>query len=117
MNSEIMKKLFVGIGIFMIISVGCFSGCLDEKSKFIGTWQNQDGSATFTFDSDNQVTISGSGPFALLSITGLCDYSLANQKITFSSGDIGFTLNYSFPSSNQLVLSNDQGTSLILTKQ
>jgi hypothetical protein len=114
---KIMKKLLVGSIIFVIIGVSCFSGCLDEKGKFIGTWQTQDGSTTLTFDANNQVTISGSGPLGILSITGVYAYSLANQKITFSSGDTGLTLNYSFPSSNQLILSNEQGGSLILTKQ
>lgn len=69
------------------------------------------------FDSNNRVTIIGSGPLGYLSLTGMYDYSIANQKITFSSGDTGITLNYSFPRSNQLILSNDQGASLILSKK
>jgi hypothetical protein len=112
-----MKKLLIGIGILAILSISCLSGCLDEKSKFIGTWENQDGSTLITFDTNNKVTISGSGPLGILSLTGSYDYSLANQKITFSSGDTGITLNYSFPQSNQLILSNDQGASLVLTKK
>jgi hypothetical protein len=112
-----MKKSIIILGIILMLCVGYLSGCLDEKSKFIGTWENQDGSASLTFDSDNKVTISGSGPLGILSLSGIYDYSLANQKITFSSGDTGITLNYSFPDSNQLILSNDQGASLILTKQ
>lgn len=112
-----MKKLFIGIGILTILSIICLSGCLDEKSKFIGTWQTQDGSTSMTFDSNNKVTITGSGPLGILSLTGTYDYSIANQKITFSSGDTGFTFNYSFPESNQLILSNEQGASLLLTKK
>ncbi|HWR27019.1 MAG TPA: hypothetical protein VN377_01140 [Candidatus Thermoplasmatota archaeon] len=112
-----MKRLFIGIGILAILSISYLSGCLDEKSKFIGTWETQDGSTSMTFDTNNKVTISGSGPLAIVSLTGLFAYSLANQKITFSSGDTGITLNYSFPSSNQLILSNDQGASLVLTKK
>lgn len=108
-----MKKFFIGLGILAVLYVSCLSGCLDEKSKFIGTWQNQDGSMSMTFDSNNKVTITGSG---LLTLTGSFDYSVANQKITFSSGDIGKTFNYSFPESNQLIISTDQGFSLILTK-
>jgi hypothetical protein len=116
-GEEKMKKLVIIIGMLAVLCVGCLSGCLDEKSKFIGTWQNQDGSASMTFDSNNRVTISGSGPLGFLSLTGTYDYSIANQKITFSSGDTGITLNYSFPSSNQMILSNDQGASLVLTKK
>lgn len=110
---EKMKKLFIGIGVLAIVCLSCLSGCLDEKSKFVGTWQNQDGSMSMTFDSNNKVTITGSG---LLTLTGSFDYSIADQKITFSSGDIGKTFNYSFSDSNQLIISTDQGFSLLLTK-
>jgi hypothetical protein len=116
-GEEKMKKFFIGIGVLAMICLSCLSGCLDEKSKFIGTWENQDGSTSMTFDSNNKVTIGGSGPLGIISLTGTYDYSIANQKITFSSGDTGFTLNYSFPESNQLILSNDQGASLVLTKK
>ena len=112
-----MKKLLIGIGILALICFTCFSGCLDEKNKFVGTWQNQDGSTSMTFDSNNKVTITGSGPFGFVSLSGIYDYSIANQKITFSSGDTGITLNYSFSTSNKLILSNDQGASLLLTKR
>jgi hypothetical protein len=110
-----MKSAIV-IGILAVVLISCFSGCVDEKSKFIGTWQTQDGSTTMTFDTSNIVMISGSGPLGMVSLIGEFNYSLANQKITFSAGDIGITLNYSFPQSNQLILSNDQGVSVILTK-
>jgi hypothetical protein len=110
-----MKSLIV-IGILGVVLVSCFSGCVDEKSKFIGTWQTQDGGTTMTFNTDNTVMISGTGPLGIVGLIGTFNYSLANQKITFSSGDIGITLNYSFSQSNQLILSNDQGVSIILTK-
>ena len=100
----------------MLVCASCLSGCMDEKSKFIGTWQNQDGSTTMKFDSNNKVTITGTGPLGIVSLTGTYDYSIANQKITFSSGS-GITLNYSFPESNQLILSNDQGVSVVFTKK
>ena len=108
-----MKKFFIVIGILAVLCISCLSGCLDEKSKFIGTWQNQAVGTTMTFDSKNKVTITGLG---FVSLSGTYDYTIANQKITFSSGDIGVTLNYSFPESNQLIISNNQGASLLLTK-
>ncbi len=116
-HEEKMKKLVIIIGMLAILCVSCLSGCLDEKSKFIGTWQNQDGSTSITFDSNNKAIISGSGPLGIISLTGSYVYSLANQKITFSSGNTGITLNYSFPESNQMILSNDQGASLVLIKK
>jgi hypothetical protein len=110
-----MKKVFILLGIFAIIWVSSLSGCLDEKSKFIGTWQSS--SISMTFDSNNKVTITGSGLLGFASLTGTFNYSLANQKITFSSGDFGKTFNYSFPESNQLIISDESGASLLLTKK
>ena len=112
-----MMKLLLCLGIITVMMVGGLSGCLDEKSKFIGTWQTQDGGLTMTFNSNSKVTVSGSGPLGFITLAGEYDYSLANQKITFLSGGSGVTLNYSFPQSDQLLLSNDQGASLQLIKQ
>lgn len=111
-----MKKLLIVTGIVIVLGICSLSGCLDEKGKFIGTWQTQDGNTLMTFDSDNTVTISGTGPLGLVALIGTFNYSIANQRITFSSGDLGFTLDYSFPESNQMILTH-QGGSLLLTKQ
>jgi hypothetical protein len=108
--------VLVGIMLVMLTTIS-LTGCMDEKSKFVGTWQNQDGSTTMIFDSNNRVTITGTGPLGIVSLTGIFNYSVANQKITFSSGSIGETLNYSFSQSNQLIISNDLGTSVIFNKQ
>jgi hypothetical protein len=116
-DEETMKKILGVVGIVLVLCLCSLSGCLDEKSKFIGTWKTQDESVTMTFDSKNKVTITGSGPLGFFSLSGVYDYSLADQKITFLSGGSGITLNYSFPESNQLLLSNDQGASFVLTKQ
>lgn len=110
------KRVFV-IGILLVLCVSCFSGCVDEKSKFIGYWFNEDGTTMMFFDSDGKVTITGSGPLGYVSLTGTFDYAVADNKITFSSGDTGITFDYSFPESNQLILSNDKGASLLLTKK
>lgn len=110
-----MKKILVILGIFVIIWVSSLSGCLDEKSKFIGTWQSSN--ISMTFDTNNKVTITGSGLLGIASLTGTFNYSVADQKITFSSGDFGRTFNYSFPESNQLIISDDSGASLLLTKK
>ena len=40
--------------LLFIIILSC--GCLDEKSKFIGTWQYSEG-GTMTFNNDNTVVI------------------------------------------------------------
>ncbi len=112
-----MKKLLGVVGMLLLLSLCVLSGCLDEKSKFIGTWETTDGSVSMTFDTNNKVTVTVSGPLEFFSLSGVYDYSLANQKITFLSGSTGITLSYSFPSSNQLILSSDQGASFELTKQ
>jgi hypothetical protein len=100
----------------LVVCVSCLSGCMDEKSKFIGTWQSADGHTTITFNTEDTAVIVGTGPFGMAGLVGTFNYSVANQKITFSSGSIGETLNYSFPQSNQLILSSDAGVSLVLTK-
>jgi hypothetical protein len=100
--------------LLFIIILSC--GCLDEKSKFIGTWQYSEG-GTMTFNNDNTVVINNIGPLGNLELTGVFDYNIANNQITFSSGSIGVTLNYSFPDSNTLIVSNDAGLSINLVKQ
>jgi hypothetical protein len=108
-------KVLIVCLLFLILLVG-LSGCMDEKSKFIGSWQTADGLTRFTFNNGNTVTIAGSGPLGIGALVGTFNYSIANQKVTFSAGSIGVTLNYSFPSSTKLILSNDQGASIILNK-
>jgi len=112
-----MKKIEFIIGIFsLLILIGC-SGCIDEKSRFIGTWEAETGNTTLDFDEDNSVTISGDGPLEIVELNGNFNYSVGENKITFSSGAIGVTLNYNFPDSNELVLSNNQGNSMTFIKQ
>ena len=113
-----MKKqkqlVLVGVMLVMLTTIS-LSGCLDEKSKFIGTWRTAGGETTITFNS-NTATIVGTGPLGLASLTGSFNYTIANNKITFSSGGtLGITLNYSF-SGSTLIISNDVGNSLIFTK-
>lgn len=112
-----MKKKIVVVGILVLLLCIGVSGCVDEKSKFVGTWETEDGDTTFTFEEDNMVMISGSGPFGMVALIGTFNYTLSDQQITFSSGSFGITLEYSFPESNRLILTNEQGTSLILHKQ
>ena len=109
------KKQVVIIGVFLVVMVVGLSGCVDEKSKFLGTWKTAGGETTLTFDS-NTATIVGTGPLGVTSLTGSFNYTIANNKITFSSGGtLGITLNYSF-SGSTLVISNDAGDSVIFTK-
>ncbi len=60
------KKLIIGIisimAVFIILVSLC--GCLDEKSKFIGTWQYSEG-GTITFNNNNTVNIDNIGPLGL----------------------------------------------------
>ena len=91
-----MKKqkqlILIGIMLVMLTTIS-LSGCLDEKSKFIGTWRTAGGETTITFNS-NTATIVGTGPLGVTSLTGSFNYTIANNKITFSSGGtLGITLN------------------------
>ena len=110
-----VKKQVAILGVFFVVLVAGLSGCVDEKSKFIGTWRTAGGETTLTFDS-NIATIVGTGPLGVASLTGSFNYTIANNKITFSSGGtLGITMNYSF-SGSTLVLSNNAGDSVIFTK-
>lgn len=112
-----MKKVIFLLAVTSILIPIGISGCLSEKSKFIGTWQSEGGGTTLEFDEDNTVSISGDGPVGIVELTGNFEYSVGEQEITFSSGSFGVTLNYSFPESNELVLSNNQGNSMTFIKQ
>ena len=106
--------VLAGIMLVMLTTIS-LSGCVDEKSKFMGTWRTAGGETTMTFTSTT-ATIVGTGPLGVASLTGTFNYTIANNKITFSSGGtLGITLNYSF-SGSTLVISNDAGNSVIFTK-
>jgi hypothetical protein len=108
------KELFI-LGTILMIFTIVLSGCVDEKSKFIGSWETA-GGGTLTFYNNNTVVITDVGMFGFVELSGIITYSIANQQITFSAISVGKTLNYSFPDSNTLILSNDQGLSLTFTK-
>jgi hypothetical protein len=110
-----MKKTHMLIGIVLIVGIIFLSGCVDEKSKFVGTWSFS-GGGTIVFNNDGTAVITDIGPLADLAAVGTVTYALANQQITFSVGSVGVTLNYSFPDSNTLILSNNAGLSLTLVK-
>ena len=115
MKNKIYLLIIIGI-VFVLLTVG-LSGCIDEKSKFIGRWQSEGGDTTLDFDNNNSVAITGEGPLGNVELTGNFEYSVGDEKITFSSGSFGITLNYYFPESNKIILSNDQGNSVIFNKQ
>jgi hypothetical protein len=116
-----MKKqkqfvLVVGMMLMILTTIG-LSGCIDEKSKFIGTWKTSGGDGTMTFNNDNKVT--ATGQLGDLSLSGTYTWAVADGKITFtseSSGSVGITVDYSFPDDNQLVLTGSSGGSITLTK-
>jgi len=109
-----MKKIHLLIGVLLVFGIIFLSGCVDEKSKFIGTWSFSEG-GTIVFNNDGTAVITDIGPLANLAVIGSVTYTLANQQITFSTGSAGITLDYSFPDSNTLILSNNAGAGLSLT--
>lgn len=53
------KKLVVIVSVVLFLTIG-LSGCTDEKSRFIGTWTNDNGEITLTFsDNGNCVIVEG----------------------------------------------------------
>jgi hypothetical protein len=113
-----MKKQFVIVGIMLVMLITVsLSGCVDEKSKFIGTWTTSGGGGSITFSDDNKVVITGQiGDFSL---SGTHTWAVAGEKITFTSeegGSAGWTFNYRFPTDTQLILTSSGGGSVTLTK-
>ena len=115
-----MKKQYI-VGIMLvilivaIIAVVLISGGYFEKSKFIGTWTTSGGGGTMTFTNDNKVTVTGQ--LGDISLSGTYTWAVAGEKITFTAGgSLGITLDYSFPTANQLILTNSNGNSVTLTK-
>ena len=117
-----MKKqkqcVFIGI-ILVLLTTMSLSGCTNavDKSSFIGTWTTSGGDGTMTFTNDNLVTVTGQlGDFSL---SGTYTWAVADEKITFTSesgGSLGVTLDYRFPTANQLIFTNSNGNSVTLTK-
>lgn len=110
-----MKKLIVIIGVMLVMMATiALSGCT-ETSKFVGTWTTSGGDGTMTF-SDN--TVLATIQIGDASLSGTYEWAIANQKITFTEvgGTLGITLDYSFPTSSQLILTNSNGGSITLIK-
>lgn len=114
MNNKIAIGAIITILIIVIAAFGV-ALMLNTKDALLGTWHYSDG-GTITFNDDNTVNINDIGPLGDLDILGIFDYSVANDQITFTSGSVSVTLTYSIPNSNTLILSNDTGLSLTLTK-
>ena len=112
------KQFVLVVGIMLVtLTTISLSGCLDEKSKFNGTWRTSGGDGTMTFNNDNRVT--ATGQLGDLSLSGTYTWAVANGKITFTSesgGSVGITLDYTFSNDNQLILTGSSGGSITLTK-
>ena len=77
-----MKKILMLIGALLIFGIIFISGCVDEKSKFVGTWSFSEG-GTMVFNNDGTAVITDIGPLANLALIGSVTYTLANQKLRF----------------------------------
>ena len=73
-----------------MVSVGFLSGCIDDKSKFIGTWSTGSSYSTITFFSDGTCSYAGmsSGSWEIkdgklvingLGMSGTFEYSFSNN--------------------------------------
>ena len=113
-NKKLIGSALAIIVIIVIVGV-VLSIVLNQKGKFIGTWQYSEG-GTITFNNDNTVNIDNIGPLGDMELIGVFNYNIVNNQITFNSGSIGVTLNYSFLDSNTLILSDNAGLSITLTK-
>ena len=114
------QKQFVLVGIMLVmLTTISLSGCTNavDKSKFIGTWTTSGGGGTMTFTNDDKVM--ATGQLGDISLSGTYTWAVAGEKITFtteSGGSLGVTLDYRFPTTNQLIFTNSNGGSVTLTK-
>jgi hypothetical protein len=112
-----VKKQVAILGVLFVVLVAGLSGCVDEKSKFIGTWTTSGGGGSMTFTNDNKVT--ATVQLGDISLSGTYTWAVSGGKITFTSesgGSIGYTFDYGFPTDNQLIFTNSNGGSFTFTK-
>ncbi len=114
MKNKIAGRSIIAILAILVIVVG-LCGSIDEKSKFIGTWQYSEG-GIITFLENNTVSIDNIDPVGDFKLLGIFDYTITNNQITFTSKSIGISLNYAFPDSNTLILVNDAALLITLIK-
>ena len=117
MKNKILIGSIIAIIVIIIAAIGV-SMVLDEKGKFIGTWEYL-GGGIITFYQDDTAIITEIGPLKEFELNGDFNYFIENHHITFSSpsGDISITFNYNFPDSNTLELSTNNGFLITLTNQ
>jgi len=118
MKKQKQLVLVVGMMLVMLTTVSLI-GCTNavDKSKFFGTWRTSGGDGTITFNNDNKLT--ATGQLGDLSLSGTYTWAVADGKITFTSesgGSLGVTMDYRFPTDNQMIFTNANGGSVTLTK-
>ena len=107
-----MKKIAILLIVILVVSVGFLSGCVNEESRFIGTWADQKGYNLVIFSdgtyTNEDITTTYSGT-----------WELKDDKIVFTVQEVDLPFSYSFSNNgNTLTLvSLIKEEKSILTKQ
>ena len=109
------KKLLMVGSIILFLTIG-LSGCTNEKSRFIGTWANDDGETTLTFsDGGNCAIYRGDGTE---SYTGEWETDAGKLGLDWFGEVLVFDYSFSDGDKTLKLFNVDDGSEfLVLTKQ
>jgi len=104
-----MKKKIIMLGIVVLLICVGLTGCMDEKSKFIGEWKDQDGD-THHFFSDGNFNTMTEG------ITQSGAWEIKDNKLVINVPEGTVTYSYTFSNSDKTLTLSGPKT-LVLEKQ
>ena len=109
MKNKILIGSIISIIVIIFVAVG-LSMVLDEKSKFIGTWEYEGGGIITFYEDDTAIFVEIS-PLKEIGLNGVFNYAIENDQIKFSSPSNDFVINFhfNFPDSKTLELSTNDG--------
>ena len=104
-----MNKKIIILAIIIIILTFGLSGCIEEKTKFIGTWRTNLGIMIYTFNED--------GTYQGTATSGT--YEIKDGRLICASGSFIRMYEYEFMNDDNTLILNGLGgaASYTLTKQ
>lgn len=107
-----IKNRVLIFGFVLLLIVSIFSGCIDEKSKFVGTWKDEQGDY-IVFKSDN--TLESEEESGVEKGT----WKISNEELTINILGATLIFDYSFSNDdNTLTLTSKVSESIkVLTRQ
>ncbi len=105
-----MQKQLVIIGIIALLVCVGFSGCINDKSKFNGTWSTGSSYSTITFFSDGTCSYAGMSSGS---------WEIKDGKLVINGFGMSGTFEYSFSNNDNMLTITQVATGqiTIFTKQ